>query len=635
MVLAATLSFYHLEVLGDGNLYYTAAVEAMLDSPAHFFFIAAEPGGSVTVDKPPLGLWLQGLSALVFGVNGFAVMLPQILASVLSVPLVYSMTRHTFGVWAGLLAGFALAVTPVGVAVARNNTMDYTLVLALLLAAYAFLRATETGRWRWLLVGALMVGLAFNIKMLQAFLPLPAFYAVYFLGARVHWARKIIHLTAATVVIVAVSFAWVVAVDLVPPENRPYIGSSDGNTVMELVFGYNGLNRLFGGGGAAATGAQNQTPPTLPNILPPQLGSETGSPGLTRLFEQPLVNEASWLLPFALFSMALVVFAYPIRLSRHTWFEVVAEHQAFILWGGWLLMSVVFFSVARFFHAYYLVMLAPPVAILTAMGAATVYRLVRQTPKRLIYIGVLMAGITIVTLWFQAVTVNGYINTAWWLIIPVIIAGFALVVLFLIAFDSGLQAWLGPTIAALMVALLITPAVWSALTTLDTKPDINLPHAYDGEPHNASGRDVNNAATDVDETLITYLTANTDAEARYLMAVPSSHIGAAYVLATGRGVLYMGGFGGGDDVIDADGLAQLIATDDLRYIVWDGGRGQPGGSPSAVKVAIGAWLQSACSIETEVTLNLRMRQSPPGMPAGMQPPSGSGGQMGATLYDCG
>jgi len=244
-VLSLGLHFYHIGSIGDANVYYTAAVKSMLQSWRNFFFVAAEPGGSVTVDKPPLGFWIEAAFAAALGVSGFSTSLPNILAGAFSVPLLYAMVRRHAGEGAGLTAALVMTLTPVFVATNRNNTIDGMLVFCLLLAAWAFVRATESGRRRWLFLGAFLVGLGFNIKMLQAYLPLPAFYALYFLSSRDGWGRKLLNLVLATALLLTVSFSWAVAVDLTPPDERPYIGSSGDNTVMSLIFGYNGLSRVF------------------------------------------------------------------------------------------------------------------------------------------------------------------------------------------------------------------------------------------------------------------------------------------------------------------------------------------------------------------------------------------------------
>jgi 4-amino-4-deoxy-L-arabinose transferase-like glycosyltransferase len=203
--IAAALRLTNLASLGYVNHYYAAAVESMLQSWHNFFFVAAEPGGSVSVDKPPVGLWIQAISAHFLGVNSLGLLLPQIVAGILSVVVVYQLVRRSFGTVAALLAALALAVTPVVVAVDRNNTMDSTLILTLLLAAWAFIKATEEGRLRYLLLGAGLVGIGFNIKMLEAYLPLPAFLALYFLGSKVKLWRKVGHIALASALLAVAS----------------------------------------------------------------------------------------------------------------------------------------------------------------------------------------------------------------------------------------------------------------------------------------------------------------------------------------------------------------------------------------------------------------------------------------------
>src|SRR5688572_24389807 len=183
MGLAFGFYMYNIDSIGDSNAYYTAAVESMLKSWSNFFFVAAEPGGSVTVDKPPLGLWIEAVFAYFLGVSGFSVSLPNILAGVFGIPVLYYLVKKYAGELAGLIAALVMAITPVFVATNRNNTMDGMLVFTLLLAAWAFIHATETGKARWLMLGAFIVGLGFNIKMTQALLPVPAFYALYFLAS--------------------------------------------------------------------------------------------------------------------------------------------------------------------------------------------------------------------------------------------------------------------------------------------------------------------------------------------------------------------------------------------------------------------------------------------------------------------
>src|SRR5579885_2190637 len=214
-LISILMNFYQLGQNGFGS-YYPPAVRSMMDSFHNFFFASYDPGGFVTIDKPPVGFWLQVASARLFGFTPFSVLLPQALAGVLSVILLYYLVRRHFGVVAGLLAALALALSPISVATNRNITIDSTLALTLLLGAWAVLRAAETGRLRWLLLAAAIVGIGFNIKMMEAYLVVPAFGVLYLLAAPKSLWMRIGHLALALLVLLTISFSWALAVDLTP-----------------------------------------------------------------------------------------------------------------------------------------------------------------------------------------------------------------------------------------------------------------------------------------------------------------------------------------------------------------------------------------------------------------------------------
>src|ERR671932_470990 len=258
LILSAFLNLFRLTSEGYANEYYSAAVKNMLTSWHNFFFVSFD-SGFVSVDKPPLGLWIQAASAYLFGFHGWALLLPQALAGILSVALLYHLVSRAFGSVAGLIAALVLAVTPVAVGVERTNNSDGLLVLTVLTGTWAVIQATETGRVRWLLLGAAIVGLGFNIKMLEAYLVLPALYLLYFLAAPVSWWRRFIHLGAATALLLVVSLSWAIAVDMTPADQRPYVGSSENNSALNLAFGYNGATRLLGREGTpGGTGLSTQ-----------------------------------------------------------------------------------------------------------------------------------------------------------------------------------------------------------------------------------------------------------------------------------------------------------------------------------------------------------------------------------------
>ncbi|MEW5960194.1 MAG: glycosyltransferase family 39 protein [Chloroflexota bacterium] len=669
VTLAAGLRFANLEALGYANHYYTAAVKSMLQSWPNFFFVAAEPGGAVSVDKPPLGLWLQAMSAYFFGVNGLAVLLPEIVAGLLAVVVVYHLVRRSFGTAAGLLSALALAITPVVVATDRNNTIDSLLILTLLLAAWAFIKATESNRLRYLLLGAVLVGLGFNIKMLQAYLPLPAFYALYFLGVAERLWRKVTNLALATVVLLLVSLSWAVVVDLTPADQRPYVGSSNDNSVLSLALGYNGLQRLIGlgpGGGLRppnrangpfpqpGTGPDGSSSPSelsangsLPrqdrsqNGSFPQPGAGNGSPvqpgpqgsgggggpgggfpgtgqaGLLRLFTTPLSKEASWLLPFGLFSAALLLFR-----SRLRW-PLTPGHQALVLWGGWLLTGAIFFSIAQFFHEYYLSILGAPLAVLVSIGTVELWRMGQQRPWPAT--GLLLAAASL-TLGLQLLTAATFVSGAWWLLLAMaVFAGGAGLLIVSVARRRRRGVMAG--FAGIIAALLLTPAIWSGLTTLNAGGNQALPSAYSGQsagPAKGDGLQVNQA-------LLDYLQSRTQAMT-YLMAVPSSMQGADYVIATGRPVLYLGGFNGMDPVVTGDDLAHLVADGQLRYIYQGGGGPGPAGQSN-----ISTWVTTHCTPVAGFETATRNFGAPPGAAGpidnNLSSPNRDG--MQGSLYDCG
>ncbi len=253
VLLSFFLNFYLIGQTGYGNAYYAAAIRSMTQSFHNFFYISFDPAGVVSVDKSPLGLWVQALFVLLFGYHGWAMLLPQALSGALSSLMIYVLTERYFGKPAGLIAALTFALTPAVVVASRNNTMDMQLVLVLLFAAWFLMRALETGKRRHLLLCALMLGLGFNIKMLQAYLALPAVAAAYLLFAKEPFLKRLGKSVLSLAAVLCVSFAWVAAVDITPADDRPYVGSSTNNTVMELIVGHNGLERVVGhtiGGGA-------------------------------------------------------------------------------------------------------------------------------------------------------------------------------------------------------------------------------------------------------------------------------------------------------------------------------------------------------------------------------------------------
>jgi 4-amino-4-deoxy-L-arabinose transferase-like glycosyltransferase len=261
LILSAFLNIWNIWDPGYSNVYYAAAVRSMLENPSMLLFNAFDAAGFITVDKPPVGLWVQAASAALLGFSGWSLVLPQALAGVGSVALVWLIVSRAFGKPAGLVSAFALAITPIFVAISRNGTMDGILIFVLLLAVWVGLKAARESSLPCLLLAVVLVGIGFNIKMIQAFIVVPAVFAIYLLGAKEHLLKKrMAHIIIAIAVLAVVSLSWAIAVDSIPADQRPYIGGSGDNTVLGLIINYNGIHRLGGDSSGRGSGPAGLSP---------------------------------------------------------------------------------------------------------------------------------------------------------------------------------------------------------------------------------------------------------------------------------------------------------------------------------------------------------------------------------------
>lgn len=373
----AALYTWNLAASGWANAFYSAAVQAGAHSWTAFFFGSFDSSNFITVDKPPAALWVMDLSARVFGVSPWSILVPEALEGVAAVWLLYATVRRWFSPAAGLIAGAVLATTPVSALMFRFNNPDALLVLLLVASAYAMTRAVESGGTRWLLLAGVLIGLGFLTKMLQAFLVVPPFALTYVLAAPVSLRQRIGQLIGTGVTMLIAAGWWVAAVTLLPAGVRPYIGGSQNNSVLDLIFGYNGFGRLTGHevGSVGARGAGT---------------GRWGAVGLTRLFNSEMGGQVSWLLPAALLALAAILW----MTRRAPWTDRL--RAAGLLWGGWLLITGLTFSLAQgIIHPYYTVALAPAIGVLVGVGAERLWADRQLWQNRLLLAG----GVAVTAAW--------------------------------------------------------------------------------------------------------------------------------------------------------------------------------------------------------------------------------------------
>lgn len=569
VLLTAFLTCYRIWEAGYGNEYYTATVKSMLTSGHNFFFVSFDKGGFISVDKPALGLWLQGLFALVFGVHGWSVILPEALCSIGSVIVVYHIAKRSFGEACGLLAAFILALTPIFVAVSRTNNLDASLVFVCLLAVWALLAATEKGSLKLLVLSMALIGVGFNIKMMQAFMFLPAIYLVYFFTAETKIGKRVAHLAIATVILAAVSLSWSLAVDLTPEDQRPYVGSSTSNSTLELALGYNGILRVLPIHSdvlADISGAINEVP------------NEGAQPGLLRLFNREMAGQISWMLPMAVFGFAAL---FMNLFQKKTKVKKPVLRQL-LLWGGIFVPMVAYFSLSAHIHRYYLIMLAPCLAVLSAVAViefAARFKTGESTGKnswQRILLPLAIITTAAVQLYLLKTHYNRYADDISTILI---VCTAAAVLLFVLAAVLKRKQILLLGLAVGILGLSAAPAYWA---WSPIRFGINVITPYGGPPLVSAPTDNGELAIISDkwqrewfkggdlsgflipQETVDYMLAH-DNGSRYLVAVPNVMFAVSLILENNASVMALGGFVGTDEAIGVEAFNRLVQRGDLQY----------------------------------------------------------------------
>ncbi|MFN8014417.1 MAG: glycosyltransferase family 39 protein [Dermatophilaceae bacterium] len=616
-LLLATGAFYVIGLTSNGwaNSFYSAAVQAGSQSWKAFLFGSSDAGNSITVDKPPASLWVMALSVRIFGLSSFSILLPEVIMGVATVGVVHAIVKRCSTAAAGLLAGAVLALTPVAVLMFRFNNPEALLVLLMTLGAWATMRSIEQGSPKWMAIVGVFIGLGFLTKALQVLLVVPFFGLGYVLFANTTLRRRIVGAIVGVGAMLLSAGWWVAIVELIPASMRPYIGGSQDNSFLSVTFGYNGLGRLSGSEVGSVGGGQR--------------GPGSGTESITRLFTQTIGGQISWLLPTA----ALLLIAGLAFRGRRPRTDL--RRAAYVVWGGWLLVTGLVFSLmAGIFHEYYTVALAPAIAALVGMGACEAWDRRTHWAGR----GVLAAAAGTAAgmgFWLLGRT------TAYggWLRWSVLVVGFAAALLLLLT-DRLPRFATAVTVGGAVAAALAGPTAY-AVTTVTTPhtgsivtagpntggpggmgrggvpgggmprggfpggapgglaggmPGGMPPGGFPGGSGQTGGRGgangmggLLNASTPSAE-VVAALRAEASSY-RWAAATVGSQNAAGLQLGSGEPVMPIGGFNGSDPSPTLDEFKGYVASGDIHYFVGGGGfRGQNGGGNSGNEIS--SWVQA-------------------------------------------
>ncbi|WP_030314250.1 ArnT family glycosyltransferase [Streptomyces sp. NRRL B-3229] len=441
LVLAGVLYGWNLS--GSSlNSFYSAAIYSGTQSWKAWFFGSLDAGNFLTVDKPPFALMVMGLSCRVLGFGTWQMMAPEIAAALGTIWVLHSSVKRVFGHVAATVAALVLALTPITVAINRDNNPDTLLVLLMVGGAALALRAVRTDRLLPLIGSAVLFGLAFNTKMLQGWIALPAVFAVYVYASKLGWRKKAVNLALAAVALAVSSFWWATAVSLVPADDRPYIGGSTDGSAWNLIMGYNGLGRVLGGEGNGGGGGGG--------------ASFAGTAGIGRMFNDVLGGQISWLIPFAFLALAagLVLCGRAPRTDP--------TRAALVLWGGWLVLHYLTFAMAEgTMHPYYTTALAPGIAALCGGGGELLWRAFRGGDGR--WSWVLPTGLAVTGVWAVMLLRRATDWNTWLWPTVAVLTVLAVVGLFVFrTATSGTKArLLAVSVAAAFVAALAGPTAYA------------------------------------------------------------------------------------------------------------------------------------------------------------------------------
>ena len=570
LVLTGVLYLFGALHNGMANSYYAAAIQAASQDWTAWLFGSLDVANYVSVDKPPLATMLMGLSARLFGFSSFSMLLPSVLAGVGSVWLVYGAVKRQFGFTSAVIAGATLMLTPVAALMFGFNNPDAILTLMLTASGYAFLRSLEGKRpLLWLSLAGLFTGLAFNTKMLQGLMVLPAMVLVYLVFAKPPIVTRFLHLIFAGVITTMSTLWWSVLVWLTPAGSRPWVGSTNDNNIWSLIFGYNGFGRLLGGRGGGPGGGHG-----------PGGTGFGGQTGIFRIFNNDFGPNIAWLLVLALVGGGLMLWI--LRKTPRT----NRGRAAVIFWMLWLLIHIVIFSMTSgVIHPYYVVVMAPAVAALVGISLPFLWgAYTRRKPYG--WLLPVLVGVTAVI----AVIILGYTGTMTWLMWIVGVLGLVGMLGLLVNLYAS-RRWLqNLAIIAAIAACTLAPTVYT-LATVNVAHTGSIPTAG---PSSTAMRGSNNETSQTNSQLVQYLVEHQNG-AIWLVAVASANESAAIQLTSGQPVMAVGGFNGSDTPLTLEQFKQLVKAGKVKYYAISS-HGRGGGGPGGGNNEITTWVKQTGTV---------------------------------------
>ena len=544
---------------GWANEYYSAAAQAGSRNWQAFLFGSSDAANSITIDKPPASIWVMAISIRLFGLNTWSILVPQALMGVGTVLILYLTVKRSYSQTTALAAGTLFAIIPVATLIFRFNNPDALLVLLLVASASLVLRGAQTGKTWPIALAGVAVGFAFLTKELEAFLILPALVAVVLITSPVSIGRRLLQTAVAAAGLVVSAGWWVAIATLTPANARPYIGGSLTNSFLEVTLGYNGIGRLTGSEsgvievGAVATGPQ-------------------------RLFGVDGGAEFAWLLPAAILAAALAL----VLLRRAP--RTSPRRALLILSLAWLVVGVIVFSsLAGIYHSYYLVAIAPPEAILVAVGGAELWAARDQRVFRWgAAAAILASGLESWLLWGYAgstlvpfgwlVIGSAVVAAIAWLVLPAIPARITQSVVLILAFYA---VALGPLGFSILTAA--TPHTGSFLSA--------GPLEVPGEARPVGPGRNRPVAT---SSRLVELLAKGSTHYRWEAATVGGDPAAVIQLETQQPVMSVGGFAGADPSPTLARFKELVAGHQIHWFIDSSLTRQ--NSPTADSNQIGRWV---------------------------------------------